>query len=157
MTRVAISLRTKSPWRSSPRTVVGSSKLTLTYRESVGSPVVVRAADASEYTRLIGWAEFQWSHPFRQGMCGSHYVRAGLHGDVCKCCMQCLDRISLAALDDGDGVDGRLFLQCQPAGRSVVRPGVGAEGGGPLPRARSIGVRLGLIARGHPQRIGKLC
>ena len=53
----------KSPWRASPRTIVGSTKLLLRYKEGAGEPVVIRATEASEYMRLIGWDDQQWSAP----------------------------------------------------------------------------------------------
>ena len=53
----------KSPWRSSPRTTVGGTKLILRYKEERGDDVVIRATEASEYMRLIGWDDSQWSAP----------------------------------------------------------------------------------------------
>ena len=54
----------KSPWKRSPRTIVGSTKLFLRYMRPVDDTVkkkkFVRAAVATEYMRLIGWDDAQW-------------------------------------------------------------------------------------------------
>ena len=60
----------KTPWKATPRTIVGSTKLILRYHG--GPPIheggevvdkVVRAATGTEYLRLIGWDDMQWVHP----------------------------------------------------------------------------------------------
>ena len=65
----------KSPWRNSPRIIVGQTKLILRYRETDGGPVIVRAAEASEYMRLIGWDDSQWANR-HQRVCHSKTTRS---------------------------------------------------------------------------------
>ena len=64
----------KSPWKNSPRTIVGQTKLILRYRETDGGPVIVRAAEASEYMRLIGWDDLQWANPAPESLSQQDYT-----------------------------------------------------------------------------------